>query len=105
MQRKDISDWDQEEVHKQLPAEILQLKVEDLELVRQDLVEEIEKGKIKARGLLLQKELQEKKLKSVLKKLESHLINNLGISQDDINKVSKFTNEELMDLYQAEKEI
>ena len=60
MQRKDISDWDQEEVHEQLPAEILQLKVEDLELVRQDLVEEIEKGKIKARGLLLQKELQEK---------------------------------------------
>ena len=57
---------------------------------------------MKATGLLMQKELQERKLKIVLKKLEAHLKNAFNMSQDEINKVSSLQDEELQHLFESE---
>ena len=45
-----------------------------------ELDSEIEQSKAKARGLLMQKELQEKRIKIIVGKLESHMKNILGMS-------------------------
>jgi len=60
---------DQEEV----PSELLQIKIEDLESQKYDITEELERTKGKARSLLMKKELQELRLKQTLGKLESYL--------------------------------
>ena len=57
---------------------------------------------MKATGLLMQKELQERKLKIVLKKLEAHLKNAFNMSQDEINRVSSLQDEELQHLFESE---
>ena len=53
-----------------LPPEMLQLRIEDLEMVNQDLIDEIEGNKLKARGLLMRKEMAERRIKMVVYKLE-----------------------------------
>ena len=57
---------------------------------------------MKATGLLMQKELQERKLKIVLRKLEAHLKNAFNMSQDEINRVSSLQDEELQHLFESE---
>ena len=57
---------------------MLQLKIEDLELMNQDLVEQMDQSKLKARGLLMRKEITEKRLKTVVAKLESYLKSEAG---------------------------
>ena len=50
----------------------------------------------------MQKELQERKLKIVLRKLEAHLKNAFNMSQDEINRVSSLQDEELQHLFESE---
>ena len=76
---------------------MLQLKIEDLELINNDLIEQIDQNKLKARGLLMRKEITERRLKTVVSKLESHLKSQAGgkLSQEQINAIGKFSDHEL----------
>ena len=51
-----------------------------MELLRVELENEIDSQKVKARGMLMKKELQERRIKLVLNKLEAHLKNVLNMS-------------------------
>lgn len=48
--------------------------------MRAELENEIDRSKVKARGLLMQKELSERRIKIIISKLESHMKNSLGMS-------------------------
>lgn len=56
-----------------LPSEVWQMKVEDLEQVNKDLQEDLDNSKMRARTLLLRKELEERRLKQIIGKFESFL--------------------------------
>ena len=64
----------------QLFIEQAQARVEQLELINGELENEIDQNKIKARGLLMQKEMQENRIKLIITKLENHMKNVLNIS-------------------------
>ena len=66
---------------------MLQLKIEDLEMIKQELMEEIDANKLKARSLLMKKELSERRIKLVVYKLESYLKSDKGgkHSQEAVN--------------------
>jgi len=49
-------------------------RLEDLEQIRSELVEEIDRTKAKARLLLAKKEISERRLKNIIFKLEAFLI-------------------------------
>ena len=78
-----------------------------MELVRQDLVDEIERNKLKARGLLMRKELSERRIKLVVYKLESYLKSDKGgrLNQEQINQIGQLTEGELVEQYELEKEL
>lgn len=94
------------ETESQIP-EMLQLKIEDLELIKQDLIDEIEHNKLKARGLLMRKELSERRIKLVVYKLESYLKSDTGgsLSQEQVNEIGKLNEHELNEQYELEKEL
>jgi hypothetical protein len=103
-----LGNEDEEEV----PAELLYIRIEDLELHRNDLLEELETTKAKARTLLMKKELQERKLKQVIYKFESYLkskscekckcelqgCESCGqMTQEQINQLGQMTDQELLE--------
>lgn len=53
----------------------------------------------------MQKELQERKIKIILKKLEAHMKNTFSMNQDDINRVSQLKEDELQQLFEIEQEL
>ena len=83
----------------------MRLRLEDSELVKAELENEIDRQKIKARGLLMQKELSQKRIKIIIQKLETHMKSSLGISQDEINQIGQLTEDELQNLYELEQEL
>ena len=64
-----------------------------------------DQSKIKARGLLIQKELQERKIKIIVQKLESHMKGTLGMSQEEVNRISRLSADELLQLHDMEREL
>ena len=90
-----------------LPPEMLQLKIEDLEMRIQDLIDEIESNKQKARGLLMRKELSERRIKLVVYKMESYLKSDKGgnLNQEAINQIGQLTEHEMLEQYELEKEL
>ena len=42
----------------------------------------------------MQKELSERRVKMIVQKLESHMKNNLGVSQDQINVIGSLNDDE-----------
>ena len=75
--------------------ESLQQKIDYLELQNQELETEIDTSKVKAKELLMKKDLQEKRIKIIIQKLESHMKNEKGMSQDEVNQVGQLTDDEL----------
>lgn len=73
--------------------------------MRCELENEIDRQKVKARGLLMQKELSEKRIKIIISKLESHMKNSLGMSQEEINQIGSLTEDEHEGLYELEREL
>jgi len=51
-----------------------------MELIRTELENEIDAQKVKARGLLMKKEVQERRLKLAIMKFEAHMKNVLSMS-------------------------
>ncbi len=49
-------------------------------MYKAELENEIDSSKIKARGLLMKKELNERRIKIIIQKLESHLKGTVGLS-------------------------
>ena len=83
----------------------LVLKLEDSELLRAELENEIDRQKIKARGLLMQKELSERRIKLIIQKFEGHMKNNLNMTQDQINQIGQLNEDELQQLYELERDL
>ena len=82
-----------------------QQRLEFLEMQNNDLETEMETAKTKARGLLMQKELQERRLKIIIQKLEAYMKNNLEMAQDQVNQIGSLTQDELQMLYEMERDI
>ena len=53
----------------------------------------------------MQKELQERKLKIIIKKLEAHMKQTLRMTQEQINRVSQLADDELKQLFETEREL
>ena len=70
-----------------------------------ELENEIDSSKIKARGLLMKKELNERRIKMIIQKLEGHLKGIIGLSQDEVNKIGQLTDDEVEQLYDEERKI
>ena len=64
-------------------------------MLNTDLENEIDQSKAKARAFLQQKELQERRLKITLQKLEAHMTGIVGMSQDEVNSIGQMTEDEL----------
>ena len=56
-----------------LPVEVLYMKIEDLEQSKAELQDDLEASKIRARTLLMRKELEERRLKQLIGRLETSL--------------------------------
>lgn len=85
--------------------ELLYQRVESLELQNQELVMQIEVSKVQARGLLARQELKERKVKMIAHKLEQHMKNALNMRQEDVNRVTKLTRDELDQLRELERDL
>jgi len=83
----------------------LQERIDDLDLIRTELENEIDQQKVKARGLLMRKELQERRIKIIIQKLEAHLKNSLGVTQEQINAIGLLNEDERQQLYDEETKI
>ena len=68
-------------------VETLQQKVDNLEILNAELENEIDTSKVKAKELLMKQDLQEKRIKIIISKLESHMKNEKGMAQDEINQI------------------
>ena len=51
----------------------LHSKIDELEACKSELLDEVDRTKAKARALLMKKELQERRLKQIVYKMESYL--------------------------------
>jgi len=83
----------------------LQERIDDLDLIKTELENEIDQQKVKARGLLMRKELQERRIKIIIQKLEAHLKNSLGVTQEQINAIGLLNEDERQQLYDEESKI
>lgn len=83
----------------------MQERIDDLDLIKTELENEIDQQKVKARGLLMRKELQERRIKIIIQKLEAHLKNSLGVSQEQINAIGLLNEDERQQLYDEETKI
>ena len=86
-------------------VEMLQQKIDCLEIQNSELENEIDTSKVKAKELLMKKDLQERRIKIIIQKLESHMKNSNGMTQEEINQVGQLTEDELQLLYEMESEI
>ena len=85
--------------------DLLNQRIDDLEMYKIELENEIDTSKIKARGLLMKKELNERRIKIIIQKLESHLKGTVGLGQDEINKIAQLNDDEVEQLYDEERKI
>lgn len=83
----------------------MQERIDDLDLIKTELENEIDQQKVKARGLLMRKELQERRIKIIIQKLEAHLKNSLGVTQEQINAIGLLNEDERQQLYDEESKI
>ena len=92
-----------------LPVEVLYMKIDNLEQSKADLQDDLEAAKIRARTLLMRKELEERRLKQIIGRLESFLKNGgdfqLPLSQDKINQIGQLTDDEIMENLDLEREL
>lgn len=86
-------------------VETLQQKIDYLEMQNAELENEIDTSKVKAKELLMKKDLQEKRIKIIIQKLESHMKNEKGMTKEEVNQVGQLTEDELQLLYEMESDI
>jgi hypothetical protein len=85
-------------------------KLDELDAIRSELIDEIERTKGKARLLLAKKELQERRLKQIIFKLETYLKQrhcecgcDITLSQDRINQIGAMTEQEVQQSLEMER--
>ena len=76
-----------------------------MDLIRTELENEIDAQKIKARSLLMKKEVQERRLKMTIMKFEAHMKNVLSMTQEQINGIVLLTEDERLRLMEEEDQI
>ena len=65
----------------------------------------MDQSKQRARNLLIRKDLQIQKVKLVLAKFEAFIKQNMGLGQEEVNKIGVLREEELLKLQELESEI
>ncbi|CDW78208.1 UNKNOWN [Stylonychia lemnae] len=86
-------------------VQILRQRAQDLEQIKNDLYDQIEHSKLKARNLLIKKDVHIQKIKMVVQKFEYYLKNQKGLTQDEINKIGMLREEEIQRLKELEKDL
>lgn len=84
---------------------MLRAKSAELEVFKNELIEQIENSKVKARNLLIKKDIQIEKIKLIVHKLQNYLKTQMNLSQSDIQQIGIPNEEELLKLEEKEAEL
>eukprot|EP00347_Sterkiella_histriomuscorum_P008471 403344969 len=84
---------------------ILKSRCAEFEQIKNELLEQIEQNKLKARNLLIKKDVQISKIKLVISKLESYLRTQANLTQEEIFKIGQLKDDEIHRLQELEKDL